>query len=466
MRGPVATSPFVSTEIRQNLRLAIPIVLTQLGMMMLGLIDTAIVGRVSEDALAAVALGNMLMFAVSVPAFGFLMAVEPVASQALGEGDRVRAWSTAREALRIAVIATLPVTFLSWLGAVALPWMRVDPAIVPATRAYVYARLPAVFPLYAYIAGKTYQQAAGRPRASVEAVVVANVVHAITGYVAVYGDVALVKVHLPAIGLHAFGAAGAGVATSVSTWLLAAWVWSPRGRPRDGALDYARPGDVRPTGFDRETSRKLVQIGTPIGTQFFAEVAIFSLVTFLMATISARAVAANQIALGLASFSFMGALGVSQATSVRVGMCIGEGSTARARRAGFTGIALGLGYMSAWALIFAVAPHALARLFSSDENVIGAALPLIRLAAIFQIGDAAQVVAGGALRGAGDTRWPLLANLVAHWLIAFPIAWVCAFKLGMGAAGLWWGLVAGLWTIGSALVFRFGSITRREIARV
>jgi MATE family multidrug resistance protein len=434
--------------------------------MMLGLVDTIIVGHVDERALAAVSLGNTLCFAVTTPAFGIVTAVEPIASQALGEGDRTRAWSSRREALRLAMILSLPTMIAAWLIVSALPYFQVDPATVAATKRYTLARLPAFAPMLAYFAAKTYQQAAGRPRASVEAALVANVVHAFTGYVAVNGDAGLATLHLPRIGLPAYGAAGAGVATCVSTWLMALWLWSPRGRAKPGAIDFAQAGDVKATGFDRVVARKLVVVGTPIGAQFLAEVGIFTLVTVLMARISARATAAHQIALGLASLSFMGALGVAQATSVRVGRYVGERSTPNARRAGFTGIGLGVGYMAAWAVVFACAPRLLANVFSNDPNVLDAAVPLVRLAALFQLGDGMQVVGAGALRGAGDTRWPLLANLVAHWAIAMPIAWGLGFGLHWGAVGLWCGLVAGLWSIGLALLFRFGRLTRNEIARL
>lgn len=453
-------------EIRPIVKLAVPIVATQVGLMMLGLVDTIIVGHVDAQALAAVSIGNTLCFAVTTPAFGIVTAVEPIASQALGEGDRTRAWSSLRESLRLAVLLALPTMAAAWIAVLLLPHFQVDPAIVAPTRAYVLMRMPAFAPMLAYFAAKTYQQAAGRPRASVEAALVANVVHALTGYVAVNGDAALVAMHLPRVGLPAFGAAGAGVATCVSTWLMALWLWSPRGRAKPGAIDFARDGDVRPRGLDRAVMKKLVVIGAPIGAQFLAEVGIFTLVTVLMARISARATAAHQIALGLASLSFMGALGVAQATSVRVGRYVGEGSRVDARRAGHTGIALGVGYMAAWALVFAAAPRLLARIFSNDPAVLDAAVPLVRLAALFQLGDGAQVVGAGALRGAGDTRWPLLANLVAHWAIAFPIAWTLGFTLHWGAVGLWCGLVAGLWSIGLALVFRFGRLTRNEIARL
>jgi MATE family multidrug resistance protein len=456
----------MQSEIRPIVKLALPIVLTQVGLMMLGLVDTVIVGHVGEQALAAVSVGNTLCFACVTPAFGIVTAVEPIAAQALGEGDRTRAWSARRESLRLALVLALPTMLAAWLAVSALPHFDVAPETIAPTRAYVLARMPSFVPMLAYFASKTYQQAAARPRASVEAALVANVVHAITGYVAVHGDEGLARLHLPRLGIPAFGAAGAGIATSASSWLMALWLVSPRGAPKAGAIDAPREGDVVPTRIDRDVVRKLVAVGTPIGLQFFAEVAVFTLVTVWMASVSARAAAAHQIALGLANFSFMGALGVAQATSVRVGRSIGEGSTKGARRAGFTGIAIGVAYMAAWGVVFAAAPRLLAHVFSNDAAVLDAAVPLVRLAALFQIGDGAQVCSAGALRGAGDTRWPLLANLVAHWAIAMPIARTLGFTLHWGAPGLWCGLVAGLWSIGIALVFRFSRLTRREIVRL
>ena len=130
------------------------------------------------------------------------------------------------------------------------------------------------------------------------------------------------------------------------------------------------------------------------------------------------------------------------------------------------GIGLGMAAMAAWSLVFALAPEMLARLFTPESPVIDAAVPLIRIAALFQLFDGAQVVSAGALRGAGDTRWPLVANVIVHWCIALPLALLFGFHWGMGARGLWFGLTAGLVCVGTVLAGRFWVLSGRKIARV
>jgi MATE family multidrug resistance protein len=431
--------------------------------MALGLVDTALVGHVDADALAAVALGNTLVFAMSMPAYGIFLALEPVTAQALGANEPKTAASARRAGMFLSLAVAPAVMLLAWASTWLLPVLHVDPAVIPGARAYVAARIPSLLPFFVFMTVKTFQQAAGRPRLGVEAVIGANVVHAIVGALAVFGDRALTAVHLPAVGLPAFGVVGAGLTTSASSALMAGWVMGPRGAR---AIDPRILESPRDRAAERAMAKKLLRLGLPIGLQLSAEVGIFSLVALLMGRLGPVATAAHQIALSLASMSFMGALGVAQSTSVRVGQFVGGADREGARRAGLVGIAMGVSIMSIWAVIFALAPRALAAVFSDDPAVLAAATTLVRIAAIFQLGDGAQVVSAGALRGAGDTRWPLALNVIVHWCIGLPIAWWLGFGRGLGAPGLWYGLTIGLLLIGASLLGRFLVLSRREIARV
>ncbi len=454
------------TEVRENVRLAAPIVATQIGMMLMGMVDTAIVGRVGENALASVSIGNTLTFAAMVPAWGIFMAIEPLASQAFGAGDAARVKKIRREGMRIALLLTIPFALLTLATLPLLELLHVDPVVIPGARSYLFTRLPSLLPIFVFTVARTYQQAVGRTRAAFEAVVFANVVHAIAAYVTCFGDAGLTRVGLPALGIPAYGGVGAGLATSASSTLMAVWITWFRGRPPKGALDAPSPGVPEPSGLDRELIAKIFRVGVPIGLQVSAEVGIFSLVTVLMGRLGGRATAAHQIALGLTSFSFMGALGIAQATSVRVGLSIGESRSNESRRAGLIGIGLGVATMAVWALVFALAPRLLARLFTPESAVIEAAVPLIRVGALFQLADGAQVVAAGALRGTGDTRWPLVINVVTHWFVGLPLGILLAFVWHRGAIGLWFGLTAGLTAVAAALVARFFWKTAREIAPI
>jgi MATE family multidrug resistance protein len=216
----------------------------------------------------------------------------------------------------------------------------------------------------------------------------------------------------------------------------------------------------------RGAARTLARVGVPIGMQLLTEVGVFAFVTVLMGRLGATATAAHQIALGLASFTFMAVIGMGNATAVRVGRAVGAGDIGGPRRAGLIGVGLGAGYMLVCAAIFLAFPRQLAALFTNDPVVQDAAVVLLRIAAVFQIADGIQGVASGALRGAADTRFASWANVACHWGVGLPIALLLAFHLGYGAPGLWWGLSAGLFAVAAVLVTRFVRISGRPIAAV
>ncbi len=209
---------------------------------------------------------------------------------------------------------------------------------------------------------------------------------------------------------------------------------------------------------------KVLRLGTPIGLQVLAEVSVFSLVGVIAGRLGRVPVSAHQIAIGLASFTFMGALGISGATAVRVGHLIGAGRSPRL--AGLVGLALGALFMAGSAVVFLVARRPLVRFFTDEPEVIELGATLLVIAALFQLFDGVQAVAAGALRGAGDVRFAFAANVGAHWLVGFPLAIWLAFGSGLGAIGLWIGLLAGLVVVSALLLWRFVVITRGTIARV
>jgi MATE family multidrug resistance protein len=212
--------------------------------------------------------------------------------------------------------------------------------------------------------------------------------------------------------------------------------------------------------------RRAISLGLPIGLQMLAEFGVFALVAVLIATIDSRSLAAHQVAITLASTSFMVPVGIGAAASVRVGHAVGRGDVAATRLAGLVSMAAGVAFMLFSAAIFVLLPRTLAAAVTNERGVIDAVVPLLFVAAVFQLSDGLQAVAAGALRGAGDTRFPLGANLVGHYLIGLPIGVLLGFGLGLGARGLWWGLSAGLTCVAIALGLRFIRVSARPIARV
>jgi MATE family multidrug resistance protein len=211
---------------------------------------------------------------------------------------------------------------------------------------------------------------------------------------------------------------------------------------------------------------RMLGIGIPIGLQYLLEYGAFYAAAILMGVLGTTQIAAHQIAINLASFTFMVPLGVSTATAVLVGHAIGAGDEDRARRSAIAGIAIGTLFMCASSIAFRLFPVALARAYTSDSTVIALAATLIPIAGVFQVFDGIQAVAAGVLRGIGDTHAPAVINIVGFWLIGLPVSWWLAFRSGGGAVGLWWGIVVGLAAVAIILLARVRVRLGRSMRRV
>jgi MATE family multidrug resistance protein len=215
---------------------------------------------------------------------------------------------------------------------------------------------------------------------------------------------------------------------------------------------------------DLPTLRQVLRVGLPAGLHMFAEVSFFALASLLAGRLGPLPLAAHQVALQYASLTFTAAVGLGNGGSVRVGLAVGAGDGPGARRAGLAALFAGTAFMACNALVLLLFPGAVARLLTDDPGVIATAIPLLRIAAIFQISDGLQGVGAGVLRGAGETRFTFLANMVAYWVIGLPLLLLFSFRLGMGVAGMWLGFVAALTVVAVSLVARFLRISSRRIA--
>jgi MATE family multidrug resistance protein len=260
-------------------------------------------------------------------------------------------------------------------------------------------------------------------------------------------------------GLPALGAVGCGYATSAVWWVellgLALYV------RHHGRLSSLRIFE-RLEAPRRAALVALLRLGLPIGWAFFVEVSMFATVALLMGSIGTVPVAAHQIAINVASITFMVPLGLSLATTVRVGNAAGRGDRAGAARSGWIGIALATGAQILAAALLFTFPGAIAAVYSQDAAVISLAVQLLLLAAVFQLPDGLQVAANGALRGLKDTTGPMVITVVAYWLIGLPLGHVLAFRVGMGPRGLWIGIILGLAVASALLTVRFRRLSARR----
>jgi MATE family multidrug resistance protein len=438
--------PTVREELSALLRLSWPITMAQLGFMAMGLVDTAVLGHVSVTELAGSSIGRAVVFAATTPAMGIALALEPLASQAVGAGELGRAWASHKATSRAVVAAAIPLALLGLVVLFLLEPCGVDPAIASRARAYALTQSPGAVLTLVYLVHKTFLQSRGHTRPALVAAGVANLVNLVVCNVLVRGDAFLVSFGLRPVGIPQLGALGAGVAFTIASIVMVSIVAH--------ASRKLRPDPV----VETMSARAVVKLGMPVGFQLFAEVAVFAACTVLVGRFGPVAVSAHQVALGLASFTFMGAVGFSGAAAVRVGYAIGEGRSPR--RAGLVGLLCGALFMAACGVVFASVPAGLVRLFTPDESVVALGGSLVVIAAFFQLFDGLQVVAAGVLRGAGDVRFPFVAAVAAYWGVGFPVAAVLGFATHLGVRGIWWGLASGLITVSMLLVARFLRLTR------
>lgn len=421
-------------------RLSLPLALFQLGGVVMNLTDVAMVGRLGASALSAVAIGNGIYFTLFAVGMGAVMGADPLVAQAVGAGDAARARAVRTAALKTALIATWPILVVLALSMAALRLTSIASDVVDVTWSYTLGRALGVPLELLYTAERAYLQGHGKARAITLAVVVASALNVPLDALLIFGGDVVTSLGWPPLPLPALGAFGAGLATTLC--LLLQWAIV---RLASRALAAETPASdvvVAP--------RALAHIGVPVGLQYALEIGIFTLVALIMGGIGTLALAAHQIAITLASTSFRLALGVSGGASVVVGQRIGARDHAGALAAGGAGFVLGTAIMASAGVLYLVIPELLARLFTDDEDIVTRAVPLLAIAAAFQLSDGVQAVAGGVLRGAGDTRYAFVVNAIAYWLIALPCALVLAFVVELSAEGLWWGLTIGL-TIAAVL---------------
>ena len=406
------------------------------------------VGRAGTQALAAVGLSSTVFFALSSFAIGMMLGVDPLVSQAFGARNAPRArallWQGSYLAAVVGTVLAVPLVVVPRV----LPFFGVDFAELPEVTDYLTWRAPSLPLLLLFITTRAYLQATGHPRPLVVATVIANLLNLGANIVFVFGGEVLPAWCGPLRLLPAWGVKGSALATllaCVVQWAIVAW--AVRQMPVDGSRAWVRPV--------RADMLQALRVGMPIGLHIAAEVGVFSLAGVLARWLGPESMSAHQIAISYASLSFSVAMGIGNAGSVRVGWAVGAHNTPRARMSGLMAFASGAGFMSLCALVFAFFPEPLARFMGTPSEVIPLLVPVLMVGAVFQISDGIQGVGAGVLRGAGETRFTFLANMVGHYLVGLPVALLLGFGLKLGVVGIWWGLCVGLTAVALALFWRF-----------
>jgi len=440
---PTTLAPIKGGGLREVLLLAFPVVLTQLSTSLMGVVDSAMVGRIGATELAAVGFGGIWLWTLFSILYGTASGIQTFVSQADGSGDPGSCGPWVWQgfyALLPAGIALVAV--LAWLLEPALAWLGPSVEMRELTADYIDARLIGELGFVAVMVLNSFYRGLGDTRTPLYITLVANVVNVVLDYGLIFGE----------LGLPKWGVAGAGLATTIAQWsnaivLLA--IFQHR--------SVAKRCNTHPIAMNGNQIRRFLWTGAPIGGQWFIAMLSFSAFTTLVARMGDESMAASQAFVMLLSLSFMQAVGISIAGAILVGRYIGAGDPSAAIRTFRSSILLGITLAAGIAIAFIAIPIPLLRIFTDDPEVLALGRPLLLLGALFQLLDAVAIIAEGALRGAGDTRWPFAVETALGWGLLVPLAYFVGVSLEGGLTGAWLAALVHITVLATTLVLRFRS---------
>jgi MATE family multidrug resistance protein len=422
--------------------MALPVVLSELGWMAQGVVDTIMVGRLGPAAIGAVAVGNAVFYSPSLFGIGLLLGLDTVVAQAYGRKDFDDCHRWLAQGIYLALAISPLLMIVVFFASFGYAHFGITAEVATPAAAYLRVLLWSILPLLIYGAGRRYLQGVGQVRVITLTYIGANLLNWGGNWALIYGH----------LGFPAMGVRGSALSTVVARILMAvsmigfAWRYErQRGHPL--FAHWAGPQ------LDRV--KQLIRLGLPAAVQITLEVGAWNAATLSAGFLDPISLATHQIAINYASITYMVPLGISAAAAVSVGHAIGAGDKPRARRAGWLALALGTGFMILASIAFFVAPRPLIALFTRDPRVMALGPSLLWIAAAFQIFDGVQTVCTGALRGLGETRAPMWANFLGYWILGLPLGMILCFVLKWGIYGMWIGLTLALIVISAILLYRW-----------
>lgn len=440
----------LKNEIKKTLVLSFPIVVGQLGQMLMSVVDNIMVGKVGTEALAAASVANALFTLIMVVGFGLSMAVTPLTAIAFGAGKDEECGVVLRQGLIVNLFFGFLLCGVTFILAESIQYLNQPEEIVGPAALYMKVLGFSMLPLMLFQSYRQFAEGVSYLKPAMIIMLLANIVNILANWIFIYGN----------LGFAPLGLAGAGIATISSRTFMAITLMiviqkSARMKCFDPTLNYRK--------IDFSMIRRLLAIGIPAGFQYFFEVSAFAASSVMIGWMGTTALAAHQIALNLASISFMVAMGISSAGTIRVSNAVGRKDINGTRLAGFSATILCAGFMAFAGLFFIVFRSFLPGLYISEKEVIEMSAALLVIVAVFQISDGTQAVGLGILRGITDMKVPTLITLTAYWLMGLPSGYFLAFKLDMGIYGVWYGLLISLTASAFLMMLRFNSKSKKEI---
>ncbi len=435
---------------RTTFNLALPVVLSQLGQVSVGVADSMMVGRLGALPLAAASLGNSIFFVILMFGMGVSMGITPLVAVAEGKGKSQRIGKLFQHGLWIN-IATALLLMVAVAGlSQGLSSLDQPEEVVELTIPYLFIITASLFPFMIFQTFKQLAEGLSQTKQAMYITIFCNLVNVGLNWVLIYGN----------LGAPEMGLIGAGLATLISRILMPimmGWYMMKSSRYRVFHLQL---------GFRKITFpmlSRILKIGVPTGFQYIFEVSAFSAAAIMMGWIGVNALAGHQIALNLASISYMMAAGLSTAGMIRVSNQIGRGNLQGMRQAGMVVFGMVVVFMFVAALLFVGFRMFLPTLYIDDQDVIAVSASLLVIAGMFQLSDGVQVVGLGVLRGMEDVKFPTWITLVAYWVVGLPLGYFLAFEMGLAEKGIWYGLLIGLSSTAVILFYRFHALSKRRI---
>lgn len=438
--------------ITKTLSLAYPVIIGQLGLIMMGVIDSIMVGELGAVPLAAASLSNSLIFLVLIIAIGNAVAVTPLIAILVGAKKLDECGIYFRQSLLVNLAMGLIVFLIILAGVNFLHLLGQSFEVQLRAKSYMIIIGLSIFPQMIFQTYKQFIEGLSIMRPAMVITLVANLVNVFANWVLIFGNLGFPRLELD----------GAGWATFISRMFMAISLMifvmrNKRFKIYDVTFHFR--------SINIPVIKKILSVGLPSGFQYFFEVGAFSFAVIMIGWIGPNELAAHQIAISLASVSFMGVLGISQAGGILVGNAVGEQNVNLVRKNGFIAILLGMIWMSASGLVFITFRNYLPYIYIRDEAVIQIASQLLVIAALFQLSDGVQAVGIGILRGLTDVKGPTLITFIAYWIISLPIGYILGFTLNLGVVGVWIGLLIGLSCSALMLTIRF-NYKSRELVKI
>ncbi len=437
-------------HILSTFELAYPIIIGQLGIIMMGVVDSLMVGHLSAAHLAAASLGNSLAFILMIIGIGVSLAVTPLVAIAVGANKYDECGIYFRQSLLVNSTLSIFLAFAIFFAAGLIEYFDQPPEVQILAKSYMRIIGFSTLPLMVFQTYKQFIEGFSIMKPAMIIAILANLINAFVNWILIFGELGFPRLELN----------GAGWATFASRLFMAICIMiyvmkSKLFRQYNVSFHFKN--------FNRHIIKKILSLGLPSGFQYFFEIGAFSFAVVMVGWLGTKQLAAHQIAINLASISFMAVLGISVAGSIRVGNAVGMKDIFETRRAGFTASLLGAFVMFISSVIFILFRNHLPTLYVQDDQVINYASSLLIIAALFQLSDGTQAVGIGILRGLTDVKIPTAITFIAYWIVGLPIGYLLGFTFDLGVQGVWIGLLLGLTTSAILLTIRFNSRSKHII---